>query len=43
MTGLDISPRAIEMAQDRAAQKGVRCTFLVADLLGDLQGIPAGF
>ena len=43
MTGLDISPRAIEMARERAAVEGVRCTFLVADLLGDLKGIPTGF
>jgi len=43
MTGLDISPRAIEIARERAAAAGVRVTFLVADLLGDLQGIPRGF
>jgi len=39
MTGVDISPRAIEVARERAALKGVRCTFLVADLLGDLHEI----
>ena len=39
MTGVDISPRAIEMARERAAQEGVRCTFLVADLLGGLHEI----
>jgi methyl halide transferase len=43
MTGLDISPRAIEIARERAAAAGALVTFLVADLLGDLQGIPAGF
>ena len=39
MTGVEISPRAIEMARERAAAQGVRCIFLVADLLGDLHEI----
>jgi len=39
MTGVDISPRAIEIARENAATTGIRCTFLVADLLGDLHEI----
>jgi len=43
MTGLDVSPRAIEIARERAAAAGALVTFLVADLLGNLEGIPEGF
>ena len=39
MTGVDISSRAIEIARENAAKRGIRCTFLVADLLGDLHEI----
>ena len=43
LTGVDISPRAIGMARERAAATNVRCTFVVADLLGDLHEIPDTF
>jgi len=36
MTGVDISPRAIELARQNAAKKGVDCRFVAADLLGEL-------
>jgi SAM-dependent methyltransferase len=39
MTGVDISSRAIEIARENAAMRGIRCTFLVTDLLGDLHEI----
>jgi len=39
MMGVDISSRAIEIARENAAMRGIRCTFLVADLLGDLHEI----
>lgn len=39
MTGVDISSRAIEIARENAATRGIRCTFLVADLVGDLHEI----
>lgn len=35
-TGVDISDAAIEIARRTAAEKGATCTFLVADVLGDL-------
>jgi len=36
VTGIDISPKAIELARKNAAEKKVECNFIVADLLGDL-------
>jgi SAM-dependent methyltransferase len=36
VTGIDVSPAAIEIARRKAEQKGVRCNFLVADVLGEL-------
>lgn len=36
VTGVDISPAAVEIAQRQAREKEVGCSFLVADLLGDL-------
>lgn len=36
MTGIDISPAAIEIARENARKKGVSCTFIVADLVGEL-------
>lgn len=43
VTGVDISPTAIEMARKNAKMKGVDCTFLVADVLGDLDGVGEPF
>ena len=39
VTGIDISPKAIELARKNAAEKKVECNFIVADLLGDLLDI----
>ena len=36
VTGIDISPTAINIAKEKAKKKGVRCNFLVANVLGDL-------
>jgi SAM-dependent methyltransferase len=36
VTGIDISPTAIKIAKEKAKKKGIRCNFLVADVLGDL-------
>jgi SAM-dependent methyltransferase len=45
VTGIDVSPAAIEIARKKAAQKGVRCNFLVADVLGEFAPLvqPADF
>lgn len=36
VTGVDISPTAITLAKENAKSRGVRCNFLVADVLGKL-------
>jgi 2-polyprenyl-3-methyl-5-hydroxy-6-metoxy-1,4-benzoquinol methylase len=36
VTGIDISPTAIKAAQENAKKKGVKCKFLVANALGNL-------
>jgi SAM-dependent methyltransferase len=41
--GVDSSPTAIRIAQENANQKGVRATFLVADVLGDLDEVTDSF
>jgi methyl halide transferase len=43
VTGADSSPAAIQIARGKAAEKGVRCTFVTADLLGDLHAIDGTF
>lgn len=43
VTGIDISPAAIEIARENAEIKGAKCDFIVADVLGDLAGIEATF
>jgi SAM-dependent methyltransferase len=43
MTGVDSSPAAIGIARRKAAEKGVRCAFIAADLLGDLHAINGTF
>jgi SAM-dependent methyltransferase len=43
VTGVDSSPTAIQIAREKAEKKGVRCSFIVADLLGDLHGIDGKF
>ena len=43
VTGVDSSPAAIQIARENAVKKAVRCTFIVADLLGDLQFLEGTF
>src|SRR4030042_2956987 len=43
MTGVDISPKAIEIAKENSRKKKVLCNFIVADLLGDLGQIGETF
>ena len=43
VTGVDISPSAITLAEANAKQKGVTCRFLVADTLGGLAEIAETF
>jgi len=38
-TGIDISETAIDIAKKSASEKGVKCNFITADILGDLSGI----
>jgi cyclopropane fatty-acyl-phospholipid synthase-like methyltransferase len=42
-TGVDLSPTAIQMANENAQKKGVSCHFLVADVLGDLNEVTETF
>lgn len=43
VTGVDSSPTAIKIATENAEKKGVRCRFIVADLLGDLHEVKETF
>jgi SAM-dependent methyltransferase len=43
VTGVDNAPAAIRFAKENAMKKGVRCTFLVADVLGDLGNVKGTF
>jgi SAM-dependent methyltransferase len=43
VTGVDICPTAIRIAEENAKKKGVKCRFLVADLLGDLKEVEGIF
>jgi SAM-dependent methyltransferase len=43
MTGVDNSPSAIRIARENAAKRGIGCTFLVADVLGDIGGMQGRF
>jgi SAM-dependent methyltransferase len=43
VTGVDSSPTAIKIAGDQAEKRGVRCRFIVADLLGDLHEVTDTF
>ena len=43
VTGIDISPAAIEIARENAKKKGVKPNFLVADVLGDLDEVKETF
>ncbi len=43
VTGIDISPAAIKIARENAKKKGVKCNFLAADVLGDLDEVRETF
>ena len=43
VTGVDISPTAIKIARENTSEKGIRCEFIVADLLGDLEEVQQTF
>ena len=43
VTGIDISPSAIDLARKNAARQGVGCTFIVADVLMDLREVDGLF
>jgi len=43
VTGVDSSKTAIGIAEKNAREKGVRCRFIVADLLGDLHEVTGTF
>jgi SAM-dependent methyltransferase len=43
VTGIDISPTAIKIAKENAKKKGIKCNFLVADVLGNLNEIEEKF
>ena len=43
VTGVDISPSAVALAQAHAREKGVACRFMVADVLGGLPEITGTF
>jgi len=43
VTGVDSSPTAIKIAGEQAKKQGVRCRFIVADLLGDLHEVTDTF
>lgn len=39
VTGIDISPTAIELARNSAIQRGIKCSFMVADVLGGMNEV----
>ena len=43
VTGIDVSPTAIEIAKKNAKEKGIKCNFLAADVLGDLEEVKETF
>jgi len=43
VTGIDSSPTAISLARKKAQERGTRCRFIVADLLGDLHELRETF
>ncbi|HCK99678.1 MAG TPA: class I SAM-dependent methyltransferase [Candidatus Marinimicrobia bacterium] len=43
VTGVDISPSAIKTAKENAKKKRVKCNFLVADVIGDLDEVKQTF
>ena len=43
VTGIDNSPTAIKIAQENAKKKGIKCNFLVANALGNLNEVKGKF
>ena len=43
VTGIDISPTAIKIAKENAKKKGIKCNFLVANVLGKLNEVKKKF
>lgn len=43
MTGVDISPRALDLARRLAAKKGVACRFITADLTAVVEALDRSF
>ncbi len=43
VTGIDVSPTAIKIAQENAKKKGIKCNFFVADVLGNLNEVKGTF
>ena len=43
VTGLELSPRAVELAEERANKHGVDCRFIAADLTTELSALDASF
>jgi 2-polyprenyl-3-methyl-5-hydroxy-6-metoxy-1,4-benzoquinol methylase len=43
MTGVDISPAALELARQLALDNGVKCEFLEADIAGDVERLDGAF
>jgi SAM-dependent methyltransferase len=43
VTGVDSSPAAVKIATEHAWRQGVRCRFIVADLIGDLHELQERF
>jgi cyclopropane fatty-acyl-phospholipid synthase-like methyltransferase len=43
VTGVDFSETAIEIARNTAGQRGIRCTFVAADVLSDIHEISTSF
>ena len=43
VTGIDVSPTAIKVAKRNAKKKGIKCSFLAADVLGDLEEVKETF
>jgi methyl halide transferase len=43
MTGVDSSPAAVKIATGNARRLGVRCRFIIADLIGDLHEVQERF
>jgi len=43
VTGIDVSPRALELGKQLARSRGVSCRFVAADLLGDVSELGVDF